>query len=181
MARCRAAYGVVRQVAAFGIGAAKKSAGRAQQVRSTHIRNERVPARSRHISTHIDRLRTYTLRLAVNHDVVARLNQNIVERVSGQSISHRDIENLPRTIRHRTEDWRSIRPRFRCETASLVNSVAKILLATGPVVPWRIYLPSDQYFRHRFKVIAAEDPNRVEGLEFRRIFWMCQRRGQIES
>src|SRR5207237_9100503 len=112
MARCRAAYGVVRQVAAFGIGAAKQSACRAQQVRSTHIRNDRVPARSRHISTHIDRLRTYTLRLAVNHDVVAGLSQNIVDRVAGQSISHRDIENLPRTIRHRTEDLSSILPGY---------------------------------------------------------------------
>ena len=114
-------------------------------------------------------------------DAVARLDQDVIECVSGQRIAQGDIENLRRTVGHGTEELRRVEPCFRRDSASLVDGVAEMLLAAGPVAARRAHFTSDQHFGRGLEIVTAEDPHGIERLELRRVLRMLQRRRKVES
>src|SRR5690348_10721754 len=117
----------------------------------------------------------------MNHDVVPRLDQNIVESLTRQRVAQRDIEDFLRTVGHRAKELRLVEPGFWRGPAGLVHRIAEMLLAARPVAPRGFHFPADQHFWYRFEIVPAKDSDGIEWLKLRSIFRMREGCRQVES
>src|ERR1700722_6733784 len=79
------------------------------------------------------------------------------------------------------EQLRRIKRRVWRGSASQKNSVAQMSLTGGSVRSRLVDLAAYPHFRRRLKIIAAEYPHRVQGLQGWSRCWVCQRSRDIEA
>src|SRR5260221_10575652 len=93
-----------------------------------HVSRKRIAAGMRDVSLHVDAARLDQLRLAVHEYAVARLEQQIVERVTVERVPQINAEYLGRSVRLNAKDLRRIQPCIRRHTSGLIQNISQVLL-----------------------------------------------------
>ena len=101
------------QVAIREVGAAFRAARRAQQIRDSHILAERIAARIGHFAPDVHARRVHAILAAVHDDAVARLHQDILQRVGIEGGGKIHIQDFERAVRLSAEQLRGIKRRIR--------------------------------------------------------------------
>src|SRR5216683_6131206 len=83
---------IMGQVAAIWICASQQSASRTHQVGNAHIGSERITSRPRHISSYVHVCWRNLFRLAMHQDPIARLDQNIIQRICSECVAQVDAK-----------------------------------------------------------------------------------------
>ena len=76
----------MREIPRIGIRAAQQSAGRLDQVGDAHVGCEWITSRPSYITFYVHTCRRNLLRVAMNKDPIARLDQNIIQRIARECI-----------------------------------------------------------------------------------------------
>src|ERR1700732_3468374 len=118
-----------------------------------HISCKWIAAGMRYVSLHVDASWLDEFRLPVYKYAIARLDQQIVERVTFERVSQIDAEYLCRPVRLNSKDLSGVQPSVRRYSSCLIQDVAQVLLSGSSVAAGRTHFASHDNLRGRLKVV----------------------------
>src|SRR5271166_3673395 len=172
---------IVREVDGLRVRAPQQSAGGADQFRDTHIDGQRITARARNVASYAHARWRNLFRLTMHQNPVARLDENIIQRIPGQGRTQVDAQDSRASVRLPPEKLCRVEPGARGYTARLINRVAQMLLTRGAIRTGRAHLAGDGHLRIRFEIVPAKNVYRIQRLQRGRLIGMFEGGGEIEG
>src|SRR5690349_15460221 len=125
--------------------------------------------------------RIHSFRLAMDHNVIVRLDEDVVQRIPRQRRAQRYAEYSGSSVWHRAKELRGLQPALGSDSARLIYRVAQMLLSGSAVAACRADFAGNQYLRRGFEIVPPKNAHRVQRFQLWRRFWMFKSRSKIET
>ena len=172
---------VLGQVGCLRVRTWFEATANANQIPHAHVGCQRIAAWFSDLALDIHCGRLDGVRILVNQQAVARLQDDVLDRVSPQGVAQADAEDFEFAVRQVAEYLRIHRLCVLREPSSQVHCIGQMDLARGLIGSREAHIAQNGDCRWIFEVKPAEDSNRVHGLEHRRLSRIGKGSGQIEA
>src|ERR1700740_3122912 len=155
---------IMGEVGCLRVGTRLQSTADVDKIRDSHIGGKRVAARLSDVSLHVDTRRFDRVRVSVDQQPVARLQQNVGRWIAFKSQTQADAENFAFAVGKISEDLSVFCFCFRRKTAGEMKSITQMYLACGPIGSRPANIAQNRNRRRIFKIKAAENSNGIHGM-----------------
>ena len=119
---------VLRQIGNFCVRAGLEASSDFYQVGHAHIRRQWIAARLAYFTLNVNSRLLDSVRVSVDQEPVARLKNNIFNRIASESLAQADAEYFEFSVGQVTEYLRISCLRVRCETSGQMYSIGQVNL-----------------------------------------------------